>query len=1300
MTGLAMFRSALLACVAALAFVPAFSQTVTVNPTSVSFGNQAVGTSSSVHNVKLKNGQSSAITISSISTNLADYGQTNNCPMSPATLAAGASCAISITFTPSAQGSRNATLTVVDTGLSSPQLVTLTGTGTAPILESIAVTPSTASIFAASTQQFTATGTYSDGSTQNLTTSANWSSSNSSLATIGLHTGLARGIAAGTATITAASGKVTGSATLTVTAAVLTSITVKPAKASVAAGKTQQFTATGTYNNGTTQNLTNSATWTSSATSVATVGSGGLATGVAPGSATITATSGTISGSGTLTVTAAVLTSIAVTPVNPSFALGTTLPLVATGTYSDGSTLVLTTSATWTTANAAIATVNNLGVATSVALGSTTVTATVGTISGSTTLTVSPAVLVSIAITPAIPTIPLGTTEQFTATGTYTDGSTQNITGTVQWSSGTPAVATISNAAPTQGLASSVGQGASTITATSGTISGSTTLTVSTAALVSIAVTPPAPSIALGTTEQFTATGTFTDGTAQNLTSTATWSSDTVSTATVNSAGLAQSVGVGSANISATSGTVSGSTKLTVTSASLVSIAINPQTATVALGSTQQFTATGTFSDGTTQDLTQSGQWTSSVATVATISNTSGTAGLASTLGTGTTTIGVSSGTISATATLVVNPAALVSIAINPQNPTIALGTTQQFTATGTYTDGTKQDLTTVVTWSSSLATVAIISNSVGSDGLATSAGQGTSTISATSSSISSSTTITVGSATLVSIAITPASASISVGTTQQFTATGTYSDGSTQDLTSEVNWSSSATAVATIATGGLATGQGGGTATITATSGSITASATLSVGSSSPLGQWAAPVYFCSNTPCVVGANAVVLNTGNVLFYYYPAAPGQGSQALLLDPITGSVTFVSLTISEDIFCSGVSILPNGDVLVTGGVVEGPHTTHVDNDGTYFTMLFDPSSSTWTAGQNMNYARWYPSSVEITDGTVLELSGSDQTGTVVQNTLESYDYTTGAWTILPASANIPNAALQTYPRLSLLPSGNVLLSAPAAQTYEFNPSTNLWSFVANTNFGFRYFAPHVLLPGQEKIMVAGGSLTHANGGAAATNTAEIIDMSAATPAWSYTGSMAYARYNENLVLLADGTVLAVGGGGGGGEYTNPVYAAELYNPTTAQWTVMASQTIQRTYHSTAVLLPDGRVLSSGSDNMALTQMTYEIYSPPYLFNGARPVIQSAPTSLSYGANFTITTSDASTITRVALVRPGATTHADDFDQRYVDLAFTLGSGTIQATAPANGSVAPPGYYMLVIVNSSGVPSVMPFLLLN
>jgi uncharacterized protein YjdB len=997
------YRWSLLACFAALAFLPVSAQTVSVSPTSLSFGNQAQGTASAVHNVTLKNGQRSAITVTSIATSLSDYAETNNCPLSPATLAAATSCTISITFAPSALGIRTGTLTVVDSGASNPQLVTLTGTGTAPTLVSIAVTPTSASVAAGYTQQFTATGTYSNGTTQSLTSTAKWTSSATSVASVKSTTGLASGVAQGTATITATSGKISGSATLTVTPATLTSISINPITASVAAGGTQKFTATGKYSNGTSQNLTSTATWTSSATSIATVKKNtGLATAVAPGTATITATSGTISGSATLTVTPAALTSIfvtpttasvaagstqqftatgtysngttqnvtstaiwtssatstatvtssglatgvaqgtatitaasgtigasaaltvtspvltslsvtpasasiakgtsqqftatgtysdnstqnltstvnwssssttvasiagsglatgagvgsstitatsgsvtssatlsvaqptlvsiAVTPANPSFALGTTLPMVATGTYSDGSTLDLTAVATWSTADGSIATINIQGIAASVAVGSTSVTATSGSINGSTTLTITPATLVSIAVTPALPSIPLGTTQQFTATGTYTDGSTQNITGTVQWSSNTPVVAMISNDAATQGLASSVGQGTATITASSASLSGSTTLSVTTAALVSLAVTPANPSIALGTTQQFTATGTFTDGSTQDLTHTATWSSDTLSTATINNAGLAQSTGIGTANVTATSGTVSNATVLTVTASSMVSIAISPQASTTPLGTTQQFTATGTFTDGTTQDVTQTGHWSSSVATVATISNTAGTAGLASTGGTGTTTIGISSGSVSASATLIVNPAALSSIAISPQTPTIVLGTTQQFTATGTYTDGSTQDATSVVTWSSSDATVAIISNSLGSYGLATSSGQGPATISAASNSISSSTTITVGQASISSIAVTPSSISIALGYGEQFLATATYSDGSTQDITQSATWTSSVPGVATVNGSGLALGLMQGTTNVSAASGSMSGSGVLTV--------------------------------------------------------------------------------------------------------------------------------------------------------------------------------------------------------------------------------------------------------------------------------------------------------------------------------------------------------------------------------------------------------------------------------------------------------------------------------------
>ncbi len=471
-------RVSFFACFAALTCLTGFSQSVTVSPTSISFGNQAYGTTSAVHKVTLKNGQTSAITISSISTSTPVFAQTNNCPVGPATLQAGGTCTISATFAPNSQSTFSGTLSVVDTGLSSPQTVNLTGTGTAAILESIAITPNPPSVTVGSTLQLTATGTYSDGSTQNLTTTASWVSSPTSIATIGLHTGLAKGVAAGSATITASLSTVKTTATLTVSSATLVSIAVTPSTASVAAGNTKQFTATGTYSNGTTQNLTDTATWSSSATSVATVSSTGLATTIKMGTATITAASGTISGSATLNVTAAVLTSVAVTPSTASIGVGSTEQFTATGNYSDGSTKNLTTSASWTSSSTSVATVGlHTGLATGVVAGMVTITATAGKVTGTATLTVTSTTLVSIAVTPANPSISLGATQQFTATGTYSGGSTQNITDSVTWSSSATSVATISDTAGSQGLATGVSEGTSTISA-SLSVTGSTALTV------------------------------------------------------------------------------------------------------------------------------------------------------------------------------------------------------------------------------------------------------------------------------------------------------------------------------------------------------------------------------------------------------------------------------------------------------------------------------------------------------------------------------------------------------------------------------------------------------------------------------------------------------------------------------------------------------------------------------------------------------------------------------------------------------------------------------------------------------
>ncbi|MGA2813299.1 MAG: Ig-like domain-containing protein [Candidatus Acidiferrum sp.] len=436
--------------------------------------------------------------------------------------------------------------------------------GAAPTLTSITVTPANPSVPKGNTQQFTATGNYSNGSTKNLTGSVTWGSTTTSIATI-TGGGLATGVATGTSTISATSGNVVGSTTLAVTSAVLVSIAITPGNPSVAKGLTEQFTAAGTYSDGSTANITGSVTWSSGTAATASITASGLATALGVGTSTIKAASGAISGSTLLTVTGPTLVSITVTPANPSIPKGTTEQFTATGTYSDSSTKNITGSVTWSSATTGVATITSGGLASGVAVGTATITATSEATATSTKLTVGPANLVSIAVTPASPSITKGTTQQFTATGTYSDSATQNITGTVTWSSATTSVATITSG----GLASAVGTGTSVIKAALGAISGSTTLAVtsSSVTLESIAVTPASPSIAKGATQQFTATGTYSDSSTKNITGSVTWSSATTGVATITSGGLATGVSAGTSVIKATLGAVSGATTLTVTPA-------------------------------------------------------------------------------------------------------------------------------------------------------------------------------------------------------------------------------------------------------------------------------------------------------------------------------------------------------------------------------------------------------------------------------------------------------------------------------------------------------------------------------------------------------------------------------------------------------------------------------------------------------------------------------------------------------------------------------------------------------------
>jgi hypothetical protein len=257
-----------------------------------------------------------------------------------------------------------------------------------------------------------------------------------------------------------------------------------------------------------------------------------------------------------------------------------------------------------------------------------------------------------------------------------------------------------------------------------------------------------------------------------------------------------------------------------------------------------------------------------------------------------------------------------------------------------------------------------------------------------------------------------------------------------------------------------------------------------------------------------------------------------------------------------------------------------------------------------------------------------------------------------------------------------------------ATAYLSTAGTGSWSFVGNRRYGVRDFGSAVMYqPG--KILYVGGGRT--------TNTAEIINLNDAAPIWQWTGSMAYARRHLNATILPNGQVLVTGGTSGTGfsDEANAIHAAELWDPATGKWTVLASNAVNRVYHSTSLLLRDGRVLHTGSGDAAGNANHYdaEIFSPPYLFKGARPQIASAPGTITYGQSFFVGNSTPTSITRVTWLRLGSVTHAFDMDQRFSELSFVRTTGGLTVKAPTNRNLVPPGYYLLFLLNGNGVPSV-------
>jgi uncharacterized protein YjdB len=603
-------------------------------------------------------------------------------------------------------------------------------------LTAVQVSPPTISIGVGSNQQFTATGYYSDSTSKDVTSSVQWISSDSTVASIN-SAGMAVGSKAGTVTLTATSGTQQSSATLKITAAAanLVSLTLSPLAASVPVHTSQQFTAIGSYSDGSSSDLTALVIWNSSSTSTATINTSGLLTAVAAGSTNVSATFAGVSQSTSVTVTAPSIVSITVTPDDLTLGIGINLQFTATANYSDGSSQDLSSGVTWSSSSPSVTTISNSGLATTVAAGSTTITATVGTFSDTSTVTIVPAHLVSIAVSPATPSIALGTTLQFTAVGSFDDGSTQLLT-SLTWSSSSTSVTSID----ATGFASSTGTGIVTITAMSGGVSGTSSLTVTSANLVSIAVTPANSSMAVGTTKQFTAIGAFSDSSTQDITSTVTWTSSSAASATINAQGIVSSVAAGSTTIKATFGSVSGSTPLTISTAHLVSITITPVNPRISAHTSIRFTASGTFSDGSVASNLSGISWKSNHPNIASIRGS----GIAHGKKGGSVTISATASGVTGSTTLTVGTGTLISLVVTPVSPTAAAGGPQQFVAAGTFSDASTQDITLNAHWSSSHATVATIANAPSVGGQANCIAAGTTIIGANSGGTTGSSTLTV----------------------------------------------------------------------------------------------------------------------------------------------------------------------------------------------------------------------------------------------------------------------------------------------------------------------------------------------------------------------------------------------------------------------------------------------------------------------------------------------------------------------------------------------------------------------------
>ena len=527
--------------------------------------------------------------------------------------------------------------------------------------------------------------------------------------------------------------------------------------------------------------------------------------------------------------------------------------------------------------------------------------------------------------------------------------------------------------------------------------------------------------------------------------------------------------------------------------------------------------------------------------------------------------------------------------------------------------------------------------------------------------------------------------------------------------------------------------------------------------------GSWDPPFH----TPSFA-MHAALLPTGKVLLFGFTRDPdrfgyagGNTAQAWLWDPSKGSDRAAYENIDPPLvdnngtgerpaplYCSGFAFAGNGTLVLIGG-----NRNLGNEEGGRWVFTFDPFSELWHTQQSTLRGRWYPTVVERPDGRVAVMAGWTEAGSDNYNT--DFEVFPALDTPVPAAtpdgrgaADLPvghiaqlDRQTDLYPHLFVLKSGKLGLVGPAGDDTAvtsglLDDPASSWVNIDNlpvTDAGNnnRNGGNAVLLPGgpdgSDTVALIGGfALGLPTNPKPAAARVDEISPDAATPQWGTHSTLNYGRDQQNTVLLPDGSMAAIGGspayiatenaddevgrrnGGSTPAERVAMLEPELYDPATGTWRLGPPQTYHRTYHSVALMLPDGSILSTGDEmheqratgDAPFWVGTAEVYHPAYLYSGSRPVLEAAPPQVPYDAAFPAQTPDARTVDRAVLMAPSATTHAEDSTQRHVELRIAgRTDDTLTLRTPANAAIAPPGYYMLFLLRN-GVPSVAKFIRLG